>query len=120
MNKLVRIECTTNGVTFSKTPIAHSQENNEKVENANRQVLRSLRAFVYEEHVMEDWSRALPAVQYIFNTTIHRDIGDSSAELLFGSANNLNQLVTDHVTSHYSTERTLLGGISSSISIQIS
>jgi hypothetical protein len=44
---------------------------------------------------MEDWSRALPAVQYIFNTTIHRDIGYSSAELLFGPANNLNQFVTD-------------------------
>jgi hypothetical protein len=44
---------------------------------------------------MEDWSRALPAVQYIFNTTIHRDIGYSLAELLFGPANNLNQFVTD-------------------------
>ncbi len=38
---------------------------------------------------------ALSVVQYIFNTTIHRDIGYSSAELLFGPANNLNQFVTD-------------------------
>jgi len=95
VNKLVGIVCATYGVTFSKTPIAHSHESNAKVENANRQVLRSLRAFVFEERVMEDWSRALPAVQYIFNTTIHRDIGYSSAELLFGPANNLNQFVTD-------------------------
>ena len=44
---------------------------------------------------MNDWSRSIPAIQYIFNTTKHRDIGYSSAELLFGPANNLDKFVTD-------------------------
>ena len=44
---------------------------------------------------MNDWSRALPAIQYIFNTTRHRDIGYTSAELLFGPANNMRQFVTN-------------------------
>jgi transposase InsO family protein len=95
VNKLVKILCGTYGTKFSKTPIAHSHESNAKVENANKQILQSLRAFIYEERVMNDWSRSIPAIQYIFNTTNHRDIGYSSAELLFGPANNLNQFVTD-------------------------
>jgi hypothetical protein len=87
--------CETFGTKYHKTPIAHSHEHNGKVENANRQVLRSVRAFVLDERVMNDWTRALPAVQFIFNTTRHRDIGFTSAELLFGPAVNLNRFVLD-------------------------
>jgi hypothetical protein len=47
---------------------------------------------------MEDWTRALPAVQFIFNSTKHRDIGYSSHELLFGPAMNLNRFVFDQQT----------------------
>jgi transposase InsO family protein len=78
VNKVVALLCATYGTKFRKNPIAHSHEHSAKVENANRQVLQSLRAFVHEERVMNDWSRALPAIQYIFNTTRHRDIGYTS------------------------------------------
>ena len=44
---------------------------------------------------MDDWTRALPAVQFIFKTTKHRDIGYTSADLLFGPAMNLNRFVLD-------------------------
>jgi hypothetical protein len=47
---------------------------------------------------MEDWSRALPAVQFIFNTTKHRDIGYTSADLLFGPAVNPNRFIMDQHT----------------------
>ena len=94
-NKLVKRVCHTYGTTYTKTPIAHSHQHNAKVENANRQVLKSLRAFILDERVMDDWTRALPAVQFIFNTTKHRDIGYSSAELLFGPAMNINRFVMD-------------------------
>jgi transposase InsO family protein len=36
VNKLVKILCGTYGTKFSKTPIAHSHENNAKEENANK------------------------------------------------------------------------------------
>jgi hypothetical protein len=45
---------------------------------------------------MDDWTRALPAIQFIFNTTKHRDIGYSSADLLFGPAVNINRFVMEH------------------------
>ena len=77
VNKLVKTVCTTYGVNFRTTPIAYSHERNAKVENANLQVLRHLRAYLFDQRVMEGWTRALPAVQFIFNSTIHRDIGYS-------------------------------------------
>ncbi len=95
VNKLVKRICDTYGTTFRRTPIAHSHQHNAKVENANRQVLKSLRAYLFDERVMDDWTRALPAVQFIFNTTKHRDIGYTSADLLFGPAMNLNRFVLD-------------------------
>ena len=95
VNKLVKILWETYGTKFSKTPIAHCHENNVKVDNANKQILQIFHAVIYEERVMNDWSKSIPEIQYNFNTTKHRDIGYSSAELLFGPANNLNQFVTD-------------------------
>ena len=38
---------------------------------------------------------SLPAVQFIFNTTIHRDIGYSSADLLFGPAVNMSRFILE-------------------------
>ena len=92
---MVQRVCDTYGVLFRKTPIAHSHQQNAKVENANRQVLRSLRAFILDERAMDNWTRALPAVQFIFNTTIHRDIGYSSADLLFGPAVNMSRFILE-------------------------
>ncbi len=56
-------------------------------------MFKKLRAFILEERVMDDWTRALPAIQFIFNTTKHRDIEYSSADLLFGPAVNINRFV---------------------------
>ena len=75
MNKLVKILCETYGTKFSETPIAHCHENSVKVENAYKQILQILHAVIYEERVMNDWSRSIPEIQYIFNTKKHRDIG---------------------------------------------
>jgi hypothetical protein len=94
----VKTVCETYGVSFRTTPIAHSHERNAKVENANLQVLRHLRAYLFDQRVMEDWTRALPAVQFIFNSTVHRDIGYSSHALLFGPAMNLNRFVLNQQT----------------------
>ena len=53
-NEIVTKVCETFGTKYHKTPIAHSHEHNDKVENANRQVLRSIRAIVLDERVMHD------------------------------------------------------------------
>ncbi len=52
---------------------------------------------------MEDWSRALPAAQFIFNTTKHHDIRYTSADLLFGPTVNPNQFIMDQNTLSQST-----------------
>jgi len=54
---------------------------------------------------MHDWTRALPAVQFIFNTTKHRDIGYTSAELLFGPAVNMNRFVLTEQSLSTTLER---------------
>ena len=57
VNKLVKTVCETYGVNFRTTLIrglTHSHERNAKVENANLQVLRHLRAYLFDQRVMED------------------------------------------------------------------
>ena len=44
---------------------------------------------------LNNWSRALPAIQFIFNTMIHRDIGYSSADLLFEPAVNMSRFILE-------------------------
>ena len=66
-----------------------------KVENANLQVLRHLRAYLFDQHVIEDWTKVLSAV---INSTIYIDIRYSSHEFSFGQAMNLNRFVLEQQT----------------------
>jgi hypothetical protein len=66
---------------------AYSKEENRIVEHANKEVMRHLRAIVFDRRVTDHWSSDyLPLVQRIINANISSPIGVSPAQLLFGDA----------------------------------
>jgi len=64
---------------------SYIHEQNGLIETVHRQVLRHLRALVFEIDVVNEWSTVLPIVARIINLTPHRDLGNlTPASLLFG------------------------------------
>ena len=61
------------------------------VERSNKEVMRHVRALVYETKALSNWSTLLPMVQRIINATKHESTNESPAELLFGRAINLDR-----------------------------
>ncbi len=73
------------------TGLAYSKEEQSIVERMNKEVGRHLRAIVYENNIMNDWSQSLYMVQRIINATVNSSIGVSPASLLFGNAIDLDR-----------------------------
>jgi hypothetical protein len=65
---------------------AYSKEKNGIVERANKEVNRHVRSYVYERKDKKSWYRYLPLVQRILNASIHKPIGVSPAQIVFGNA----------------------------------
>ena len=66
---------------------AYSKEENAIVERANKEVMRHLRAIVYDDRVYNRWSTVqLPLVMRILNSQEKTRTGVSPAEILFGNA----------------------------------
>ena len=63
----------------------HSHEENGIVERANKEVLRHVRAYCFDGEMRANWSKAIPSVQRIMNTTRNRITGVTPAEIMFGS-----------------------------------
>jgi hypothetical protein len=57
---------------------------NGMVERVNQEVMRHLRAIVYERRVKRNWSLYLPLVQRIINTSVHSSIGTTPSRVVFG------------------------------------
>ena len=51
--------------------LAYSKEENGIVERANKEVMRHLRAVIFDRNIRNKWSRCLPLVQRILNATPH-------------------------------------------------
>jgi hypothetical protein len=77
--------------THRKLAIAYRHESNGIVERANKEVLRHLRAIIYDRRVSSDWSAYLPLVQRILNTTVSEATGCAPYRLIFGDRINLNR-----------------------------
>jgi hypothetical protein len=74
---------------------AYSKEENAIVERANKEVLRHLRAICYDRKTKTLWYNVLPLVQRIINAQVHKSIGVSPAQIIFGNAINLDRVLLD-------------------------
>jgi hypothetical protein len=83
VNALVNEYLKLAGITHVKT-IAYSKEENALVERANKEVMRHLRAFIFDRRIREHWYKYLPFVARIINTSIHTSTGVSPSALIFG------------------------------------
>jgi hypothetical protein len=54
------------------------------VERRNREINKHLRAMVLEQHIIDNWSRYLPLINRILNTTYDRSIGTYPSKIIFG------------------------------------
>jgi len=82
-----------------KVTLAYSHEENAIVERANQEVVRYLRAFLFEQTVIRSWRMYVPFVQRICNTEVISSLGVSPARILFGSAVDLDRgIVVPHKT----------------------
>jgi hypothetical protein len=71
--------------------VAYSKQENGIIERSNKEILRHLKAIIYERSVMNTWRRYLPLVHRILNCTVHESIGVSPAQIIYGNALNLNR-----------------------------
>lgn len=85
VNDLIDSLCKLIG-TQRQLSIAYSKQENGIVERANREVMRHLRAIIMHKNIVEDWSLCLPLVQRIMNASVHKSIGVSPAQLIFGNS----------------------------------
>ena len=70
---------------------AYSHEENGIVERANKEVMRHLRAIMFDKKVMTEWSKYLPFVQRIMNSSVHSATQISPMTLIYGHAVDLNR-----------------------------
>ena len=90
VNKLIDLLLEVVGVHHSIT-LAYSHQENASVERANKEVLRRLRALIFETRLVTIWSDLLPLVQRIMNAHPVATIGVSPAQILFGNAIDLDR-----------------------------
>jgi hypothetical protein len=65
---------------------AYSKEENGMVERSNREVMRHLRAFIYEKRVRESWHSFVPDVQMIMNDLPSQATGEAPTALMFAAS----------------------------------
>ena len=66
--------------------LAYSSEENSIVERANKEVMRHLRAVIFDKNLIKKWEEYLPIVQRIINATTNESNSVSADQLLFGNA----------------------------------
>lgn len=66
--------------------LAYSKEENAIVERANKETLRHLRMIINHRKVRNQWSKFLPFVARIFNSTVKERLGVTPGTILFGNA----------------------------------
>jgi transposase InsO family protein len=67
------------------TILPYSHQENSIVERANKEVIRHLRAIVFDKNVVNKWSIYLPLVQRIMNTTPKISTGIAPARVIYGN-----------------------------------
>lgn len=98
LNETVKQVLKSQFVRQMNTPISHSHEHNSRVERVNKELKRHLVNYCQDNKIRSNWTRAIPAVQYIINTTLNSQTGYSPFDLLFGPAVNPKRLNLNPLT----------------------
>jgi transposase InsO family protein len=88
VNEVLEALCDLLGIEHLLT-VPYSHEENSIVERVNKEIMRHLRALVFDKKTYKLWSDNLPIIQRIINTSVHDSIGISPAQLLLGNATTL-------------------------------
>ena len=129
-----RIRCD-NAPTFSGTLISeltsligtnlhfsieYRPQSNAIIERVNGEIIKHLSCLINELRNKDNWSHYLPLVQRIINASVHKSIGYSPSNLLYGSYVNLNRQIlndyskinsktyADYINDLYETQSNLL------------
>jgi hypothetical protein len=73
------------------TTTAYSKEENAIVERSNKEVVRHLRAILFDKNVITRWRRYVPFAQRICNAEVVSSTGVAPASIIFGEAINLDR-----------------------------
>jgi hypothetical protein len=87
--------------------IAYSKEENAIVERANKEVMRHLRAFIFDKRLKQHWYKYVPFVQRIINSTVHSSTGVSPSALVFGNAFHLDKGIFDNFSKEQTEQFSL-------------
>jgi hypothetical protein len=90
------------GVELKKT-IAYSHEENGISERANKEVLRHLRAILFDKDIHDSWSTCLPLVKRILNATPHGTTKVAPASIITPCAQLNAGLTFPHKTAQVNT-----------------
>ena len=72
-------------ITQHVTIMPYSHEENSIVERQNKEVMRHLRAIVFDRKIKTDWSFCLPLIQRVMNASKNSTTGMTPAQLIFGN-----------------------------------
>ena len=98
------------------TPYSH--EENGIVERANKEILRHLRAVMFDKNIHSEWNRALPFVQRILNAELNTTTGVRPYQILFGLSVDLRRHIVDETVQLTDTTKTLSQWTLESLSLQ--
>jgi hypothetical protein len=86
--------------------MAYSKEENAIVERVNKEVMRHLRAIIFEKRIKNKWSLVYPLVQSIINSEVHGTIKVSPAQIVFGNMIDLDRgIFLPHKVSNHKQMR---------------
>jgi hypothetical protein len=70
---------------------AYSHEEASIVERSNKEIIKHLKAILFDTKVIHEWTTFLPLVQRIMNSAYHKAIGMTPIELIYGTSLDLNR-----------------------------
>ena len=71
--------------------IAYRPQSNGMIERSNKEIGRHLRFIIHSRRVRGKWSKYLPLVSRIINSSYNSSIGTSPCRVMFGNRMNLNR-----------------------------
>ena len=77
--------------TNHTTILPYSHEENSIVERANKEVMRHIRAIIFDKQLKSKWGSIIPLVQRIMNASKNATTGTSPARIIYGNNIDLNR-----------------------------